>query len=187
MLAKGIDIPNVTLSIVLAADGLLHRPDISSEEKSLQLFLQLAGRAGRDKKLGKVFFQTYKPSHPVLDYLKNRDYERFLVESSELRKEANLYPFCKVCLLRLSGENYELTEFTAIKLAKYFKNLLEEKKWKVVGPAPSLIAKIGKRFRWQILLYGPENSSIPLPERALIWKLVPKKVILSIDVNPVEL
>ena len=107
--------------------------------------------------------------------------------SRRQRKEANLYPFCKVCLLRLSGENYELTEFTAIKLAKYFKNLLEEKKWKVVGPAPSLIAKIGKRFRWQILLHGPENSSMPLPERALIWKLVPKKVILSIDVNPVEL
>ena len=65
MLAKGIDIPNVTLSVVIAADGLLHRPDISAEEKSLQLFLQLAGRSGRAKKTGKVIFQTYKPSHPV--------------------------------------------------------------------------------------------------------------------------
>ena len=54
MLAKGIDIPNVTLSVVIAADGLLHRPDISAEEKSLQLFLQLAGRAGRAKKLSLI-------------------------------------------------------------------------------------------------------------------------------------
>ena len=61
MLAKGIDIPNITLSVVIAADGLLHRPDISAEEKSLQLFLQLAGRAGRAQKKGKVIFQTYKP------------------------------------------------------------------------------------------------------------------------------
>ena len=59
---------------------------------------------------------------------------------------------------------------TAIKLAKYLETLLEEEKWKVVGPAPSLIAKVGKRFRWQILIHGPEKSSIPLPERALIWK-----------------
>ena len=84
MLAKGIDIPNVTLSVVIAADGLLHRPDISAEEKSLQLFLQLAGRAGRAKKSGKVIFQTYKPSHPVLLYLKNRNYEGFSVSYTHL-------------------------------------------------------------------------------------------------------
>ena len=57
MLAKGIDIPNITLSVVIAADGLLHRPDISAEEKSLQLFLQLAGRSGRAKKSGRLFFK----------------------------------------------------------------------------------------------------------------------------------
>ena len=58
MLAKGIDIPNVTLSVVIAADGLLHRPDISAEEKSLQLFLQLAGRAGRAKKIRKGYLSN---------------------------------------------------------------------------------------------------------------------------------
>ena len=79
--------------MVIAADGLLHRPDISAEEKSLQLFLQLAGRAGRAKKPGKVIFQTYKPSHPVITYLKNRDYEGFLVESSKLRKECKTISF----------------------------------------------------------------------------------------------
>ena len=104
-----------------------------------------------------------------------------------MRKAANLYPFCKVCLLKLSGENYELTELTAIKLAKYLKSLFLGNNWKVIGPAPSLIAKIGRKFRWQILIYGPDNSTIPLPERFLIWKLIPKKVFLSIDVNPVEL
>ena len=187
MLAKGIDIPNVTLSVVIAADGLLHRPDISAEEKSLQLFLQLAGRAGRAQKSGKVIFQTYKPSHPVISYLKNRNYEKFLVESSKLRKDSDLFPFCKVCLLKLSGEDYALTESTATNLAKYLLSFCKEKNWKVIGPAPSLIAKVGKKFRWQILIHGPEDSKPPFPERSLLWKLIPRNVFLLIDVNPVEL
>ena len=187
MLAKGIDIPNVTLSVVIAADGLLHRPDISAEEKSLQLFLQLAGRAGRAKKSGKVIFQTYKPSHPVLSYLKNRNYEGFLSESSKLRKDAKLFPFCKVCLLKVSGENFELTEITAAKLAKYMISFCKDNKWTVIGPAPSLIAKVGNKFRWQILIHGPENSEFPLPDRSNLWQKIPKNVFLSIDLNPVEL
>ena len=187
MLAKGIDIPNVTLSVVIAADGLLHRPDISAEEKSLQLFLQLAGRAGRAQKSGKVIFQTYKPSHPIISYLRNRNYEKFLVESSKLRKDSDLFPFCKVCLLKLSGEDYALTESTATNLAKYLLSFCKEKNWKVIGPAPSLIAKVGKKFRWQILIHGPEDSKPPFPERSLLWKLIPRNVFLLIDVNPVEL
>ncbi len=187
MLAKGIDIPNITLSVVIAADGLLHRPDISAEEKSLQLFLQLAGRAGRAQKKGKVIFQTYKPNHPVISYLQKRDYERFLSENSKLRKDANLFPFCTICLLKLSGENYELTESIAIKLAKYLLNFCEKKNWKLIGPAPSLIAKVGKKFRWQILIHGPERTKIPLPDRSILWKLIPKNVFLTIDVNPAEL
>ena len=187
MLAKGIDIPNITLSVVIAADGLLHRPDISAEEKSLQLFLQLAGRAGRAQKKGKVIFQTYKPNHPVISYLQKRDYERFLIENSRLRKDANLFPFCTICLLKLSGENYELTESIAMKLAKYLLNFCEKKNWKLIGPAPSLIAKVGKKFRWQILIHGPEGTNIPLPDRSILWKLIPKNVFLTIDVNPAEL
>ena len=187
MLAKGIDIPKITLSVVIAADGLLHRPDISAEEKSLQLFLQLAGRAGRAQKKGKVIFQSYKPSHPVLSYLQKRDYEGFLIKTSELRKHANLFPFCKICLLKISGENYQLTESTALKIAKYLQNFCEQKKWKLIGPAPSLIAKVGKKFRWQILIHGREGSKLPLPDRKLLWELIPKNVFLTIDVNPAEL
>ncbi len=187
MLAKGIDIPNITLSVVIAADGLLHRPDISAEEKSLQLFLQLAGRAGRAQKKGKVIFQTYKPNNPVISYLQKRNYERFLIENSKLRKDANLFPFCEICLLKLSGEDYELTESSAIKLAKYLLIFCEQNNWKLIGPAPSLISKVGKKFRWQILIHGPEGSKIPLPDKSLLWKLVPKNVFLTIDVNPAEL
>ena len=153
MLAKGIDIPNVTLSVVLAADGLLNRPDLGTEEKALQLFLQLAGRSGRADKEGEVILQTYQPSHPVISFLKKRDYESFLNESLKLRKDLNLFPFCRVCLLKISGFDNALTEQTANKLSEYLSPLCLRKKWSLIGPAPSMIPKIGKKFRWQILIY----------------------------------
>ena len=104
-----------------------------------------------------------------------------------MRKEANLFPFCKICLLKLSGENYELTESIAIKVAKYLLEICEKKNWRLIGPAPGLISKVGKKFRWQILMHGPEGSKIPLPERSQLWKLIPKNVFLTVDVNPTEL
>ena len=123
----------------------------------------------------------------MLSYLKNRNYEGFLVENSKLRRDTKLFPFCKVCLLKLSGENFECTELTATKLAKYLTSLCKDNNWIVVGPAPSLIAKVGNKFRWQILMHGPENSEMPLPDRSNLWKIIPKNVFLSIDLNPVEL
>ena len=187
MIAKGIDMPNVTLSVVLAADGLLHRPDLSSEEKSLQLFLQLAGRSGRADKNGEVIFQTYQPNHPVISYLKKRDYESFLYENLQLRKTSNLFPFCKVCLLKISGFNYELTEQTAKNLASFIKPFCIPKNWEIIGPSPSIVSKIGKKYRWQILIHGPDNSAIPIPEREKLWNLIPQNIFLIIDINPVEI
>jgi len=187
MLAKGIDLPNVTLSVVIAADSLLHRPDISSEEKSLQLFLQLAGRAGRANKAGNVIVQTYQPSHPVIQYLKKRNYQGFLTENMKLRKDANLFPFCKVIILKISGINNQLTEEISNQLAEYIKPFCVEVNWKLIGPVPSMISKIGKKYRWQILLYGPDNSASPILSDNKIWNLIPKDVFLNIDVNPVEI
>jgi len=187
MIAKGIDIPNVTLSVVLAADGLLHRPDLSSEEKALQLFLQLAGRSGRADKNGEVIFQTYQPNHPVISYLKKRDYKSFLYEILQLRKTSNLFPFCRVCLLKISGFNYELTEETAKNLASFLMLFCIKKNWEIIGPSPSMISKIGKKYRWQILIYGPENTDIPIPSRYKLWALIPKNISLIIDINPVEI
>ena len=187
MLAKGIDVPNVTLSVVIAADGLLHRPDLSSEEKSLQLFLQLAGRSGRANKMGKVIFQTYQPNHPVISYLKRRDYEGFLLDNSKLRKESNLFPFCKVCLLKISGIDYALTEKTAYNLADYLIPFCQKVNWKLIGPAPSLVSKVGKKYRWQLLLTGPDNSPIPLPDNNNLWDIIPKNIYLNIDISPVEI
>ena len=71
-------------------------------------------------------------------------------------------------------------------MAKYLKNLFYENNWKVVGPA-QVNCKSWEKFRWQILIHGPECSNNPLPDRFVIWNLIPKNVFLSIDVNPIEL
>ena len=80
MLAKGMDLPSVTLAAVLAADGLLHRPDLRAGEHCLQLLFQLAGRAGRGERPGEVLVQTYTPDHPVIRHLVDGRYGQFLVE-----------------------------------------------------------------------------------------------------------
>jgi len=134
-----------------------------------------------------VIFQTYQPSHPVISFLRNRDYASFLNENLKLRKELNLFPFCKVCLLKVSGFNNDSTEKTAEKLSEYIKPLCVKSKWKLIGPAPSIIQKIGKKFRWQILIYGPEKTELPIPQEKYLWNLIPKNVFLTIDINPVEI
>ena len=89
--------------------------------------------------------------------------------------------------MKLSGENYKSTELTAIKLAEYLVGFLKFKEWKIIGPAPSLITKVGNKYRWQILIHGPEESELPLPDMSLLLPLIPKNVFLTIDLNPIEL
>ncbi len=187
MLAKGIDLPKVTLAAVLAADGLLHRPDLLAGEQSLQLFLQLAGRAGRGERPGKVLIQTYCPEHPVISHLVDGRYEAFLKKELALRREAGLVPFSRACLLRLSGVSAVITATAATALAEQIKPLCESQGWCLVGPAPALIAKVAGKSRWQILLHGPEKSSLPLPKGKELWSLLPKGVSLAVDPDPLQL
>jgi len=72
-------------------------------------------------------------------------------------------------------------------LADYLRPLCVEKQWTLIGPAPSLISKIGKKFRWQILIYGPDYSNTPLQDVGNLWKLIPRNIYLTIDTSPVEI
>ncbi len=92
MLAKGMDLPSVTLAAVLAADGQLHRPDVRAAEESLQLMLQLAGRAGRGERPGEVLVQTYSPDHRVIRHLIDGRYGRFLEEEASVRQGLDWCP-----------------------------------------------------------------------------------------------
>ncbi len=187
MLAKGMDLPRVTLAAVLAADGLLHRPDLRSSEQCLQLLLQLAGRAGRGERPGEVLVQTYSPDHPVIRHLVDGRYERFLAEESQLRRQGGLVPFSRACLLRLSGPTASGTATAAAALAERIRGGLEAAGWLLIGPAPAPVARVAGKSRWQLLLHGPADRPVPLPSEAMLRQGLPAGVGLAIDPDPLSL
>ncbi|MFM7313911.1 MAG: primosomal protein N', partial [Cyanobium sp.] len=187
MLAKGMDLPRVTLAVVLAADGLLHRPDLRSGESCLQLLLQLAGRAGRGERPGEVLVQTYSPEHPVLRHLVDGRYERFLEEELALRRMAGLVPFRRACLMRLAGPSASGTATAAAALAEAVRPGLQAADWILVGPAPAPVSRVAGRSRWQLLLHGPAGSALPLAPEPVLRAQLPAAVSLTIDPDPLEL
>ncbi len=187
MLAKGMDLPGVTLAAVLAADGLLHRPDLRSSEQSLQLLLQLAGRAGRGDRPGEVLVQTYCPDHAVIRHLVDGRYERFLEQELEIRRQAGLVPFSRAALLRLVGISASATATAATALAERIAPQVEAAGWVMVGPAPAPITRVAGRSRWQLLLHGPPGSPLPLPPEEELRQGLPQGVGLAIDPDPLEL
>jgi primosomal protein N' (replication factor Y) len=195
MLAKGMDLPRVTLAAVLAADGLLHRPDLRAGEQSLQLLLQLAGRAGRGERPGEVLVQTYCPEHPVIRHLVDGRYERFLEEELALRRRGGQVPFSRAALLRLAGTSASLTATAATVLTERIRPELAAAGWCAIGPAPAPVARVAGRSRWQVLLHGPVNDPVaapeterlPLPQEADLRALLPTGVNLSIDPDPLQL
>ncbi|MCP9883955.1 primosomal protein N' [Synechococcus sp. ATX 2A4] len=187
MLAKGMDLPQVTLAAVLAADGLLHRPDLRAAEQCLQLLLQLAGRAGRGERPGSVLVQTYSPDHPVICHLIDGHYERFLDEELQLRHQARLVPFSRACLLRFAGGSASATATTAAALAERVRPAVQAAGWELIGPAPAPVARVAGRHRWQLLLHGPAGTPLPLPEEQMLRQGLDGRVTLSIDPDPMEL
>ncbi|MFN9620695.1 MAG: primosomal protein N' [Synechococcaceae cyanobacterium] len=190
MLAKGMDLPRVTLAAVLAADGLLHRPDLRAGEQSLQLLLQLAGRAGRGELPGDVLVQTYCPDHPVIRHLVDGRYERFLEEELALRRHGGMVPFRRAVLLRLAGPSASLTATAATALTERIRPGLERRAWCVIGPAPAPVARVAGRSRWQVLLHGPlavGGEPLPLPAEAELRALLPAGIHLTIDPDPLQL
>ena len=187
MLAKGMDLPRVTLAAVLAADGLLHRPDLRAGEQALQLLLQLAGRAGRGERPGQVLVQTYSPDHPVIFHLVDGRYERFLEEEARERREAGLVPYARACVLRLSGTSASTTATAAAVLAEQLRPGCVNAGWQLIGPAPAPVARVAGRSRWQLLMHGPQASPLPLPPGSSLWDGLPSGVALAVDPDPLQL
>ncbi|MBC1260817.1 primosomal protein N' [Synechococcus sp. BSF8S] len=187
MLAKGMDLPRVTLAVVLAADGLLHRPDLRASEHCLQLLLQLAGRAGRGERPGEVIVQTYLPDHPVIRHLIDGRYDAFLEEELEIRRQAGLVPFSRACLLRLAGASAAATATAAASLAERLRPRVDRARWQLIGPAPAPVARVAGRYRWHLLLHGPPASDLPLPPEADLRAGLDRSVSLAIDPDPIEL
>lgn len=156
MIAKGLDIPNVTLVGVLNADGLFNLPDYRSSERGLQLLTQVAGRAGRGNVRGIVYFQTFNPDMYAIRTAKEQDYLNFYYEEIQNRYEFSYPPYSKIIRLILSSKNEIKARKYAQELA-YKLDLLTssrgiEERLEVLGPSACIISKLKDEYRFQVLI-----------------------------------
>jgi primosomal protein N' (replication factor Y) len=185
MLTKGIDLPQVTLVGIIAADGLLYMNDYWASERAMQVLIQAAGRAGRGDQPGQVLLQTYTPEHPVIEAVTDHAYEPFIAAEWEQRQMLQYPPAGQLVLLRLSSFEAATVQQVTQDLAMRLDHLLKDRPHVRLGPAPAPILRVARRFRWQILLKFPLGD--PLPDLQSLGDACSPSVSLTIDVDPLNL
>ncbi len=184
MLTKGLDLPQVTLVGVVAADGLLNLSDYRASERAFQTLTQVAGRAGRGDDPGRVIVQTYTTEHQVIAAVRSHDYHSFSQAELEQRQALNYPPYGRLILLRLSSLDPIQVQNTAQIIATA---LSTEEEFEILGPAPASILRVANRYRWQILIKFAPDALPKLPDWEEVRSLCPTSVSLTIDVDPLNI
>ncbi len=187
MLVKGLDFSHVGLVVVMNADQLLFYPDFRADERSFQMLMQVAGRAGRKKEQGKVFIQTYNPAHPVLKMVLNGDYKQLYEQQIALRKSLSYPPFTKLINFQIKDRNPQKTNEAAEWLYASFANSFP----KVLGPSDALVPRIKNRYIKEILIKMTEEPSFSAQKKRILKIFNSfhnityfKSVTITIDVDP---
>ena len=169
MVAKGLDLPGVTLVGVISADIGLHIPDFRSAERTFQLLTQVAGRAGRAAAAdggplsGQVVIQTYTPESYAIVAAAAHDYASFFAQEIELRREEAYPPFVRLARLVYSHANPERAEGQAQRFASYLRGEAAKRGLpgvEVLGPSPPHVPKWHGRYRWQVTLRSPDPAEL---------------------------
>ncbi|MDH3359994.1 MAG: primosomal protein N', partial [Desulfobulbaceae bacterium] len=161
MIAKGHHFPNVTLVGIVWADAGLGIPDFKAGERTFQLLSQVTGRAGRGEKPGRVIVQTHQPDHYSVITAQGHDYQALFEQEINLRQQLQYPPFSRLINLQLDGINEGRVRAVAESLARKGAQLASEQSGlAVLGPAPSPLARLRGRYRWQILLKGAAIDSL---------------------------
>ncbi len=155
MVARGLDIPQVTVVGIVSADTSLNLPDFRAAERAFQLLAQVAGRSGRGMLGGKVILQTYHPTHYAVRRAASHDYVGFAERELAFRQQAGYPPATRLARLVFSHTHYARAQEAAEALAAVLRNALNEAELPLtdlIGPAPAFFARVRGRYRWQILL-----------------------------------
>jgi primosomal protein N' (replication factor Y) len=150
MVTKGLDFERVTLVGIIQADTLVNHPDFRSHERAFQLIEQVSGRAGRRDQLGKVIIQTFKPDHPILQLASRHDYDTFLRQQLNERKQFYYPPFVRLIEITLKHKEAQKVQLASQKLATELKKLFSQKS--VLGPEFPVVGKVRNQFIQKILL-----------------------------------
>lgn len=181
MIAKGLDLPLVTLVGVISADTSLNLPDFRAGERTFQLLTQVAGRAGRSILGGKVILQTYAPEHYAIQAASHHDYAAFYEREIAFRREQEYPPFKRLIRLLYSHTGQKQAEQEADRLHRMLRTLIAQRglpALDLIGPAPAFFHRVRGEYRYQIIVRGPDPrellEDIALP---LGWR---------VDVDPVS-
>ncbi len=196
MITKGHNLPRVTLVGVLAADLSLNLPDFRAGERTFQLLTQVAGRAGRGERPGKVIVQTYNPNHYSIHFAKAHDFYSFYQQEAKFRQEMSYPPFARLINFRMEGN----VEARVLKYSRMMEQLISgllraeesfQGKVEVLGPSMAPLGRLRGKYRFQILLKGKRWSILHRFAEKVLEKAEGKMSIagvkLTVDVDPVNM
>jgi len=185
MIAKGLDIGDVTLVGVVNCDVMMGLPDYHMNERVYQLITQVSGRAGRGKKKGKVMIQTYNPGSSVVKNILNMDYESFYKKELEDRKELRYPPFSNVVNIIISGKNEDRVKKDIKELFAEISKAIKIDS-RVLGPAPAPFYKINLFYRWHMMIKS-QDMEVMAEKLAAVLRRFKKsgENRIIVDVDPV--
>ena len=193
MIAKGLDFPNVTLVGVIDADVGINIPDFRASERCFQLLAQVAGRAGRGAKSGRVLIQTRVPAHHAVRCAVTHDYDAFVHEELSGRDSPPYAPVVQLANLILSGSVENEVQRAADAAADWLRRLFAARDVRgvtVVGPAPCPVERVKQRWRWHVLLKAGDGRTLSRVGRYFVQRFVPpggQELRVTWDRDPVSL
>jgi primosomal protein N' (replication factor Y) len=180
MIAKGLDLPGVTLVGVISADIALNMPDYSASERTFTLLTQVAGRAGRGAETGRVIIQTFNPQHFCIETASYHNYHDFYATEIETRRRYGYPPFRRFVKFTYSHENRHRCQNEALLLYEHLCEWIDRLSLPdtdIVGPAPTLTERLKDKYHWQMIVRGPDLHRLLRVVDAPGW---------DIDIDPVS-
>lgn len=163
MIAKGLDLPLVTLVGVILAEVGLQMPDFRAGERAFQLLTQVAGRAGRSPLGGQAIFQTYQPEHYAIQAAARQDFEAFLGQELAHRRNLRFPPFTRLARLELRDNNAARAEQAAQAMGRQMQDWIAaagSANIEMIGPAPCFFGRQNSLYRWQIILRASDPAAL---------------------------
>jgi primosomal protein N' (replication factor Y) len=189
MVTKGHDFPGVTLVGVLCADTGLTLPDFRASERTFQLLAQVAGRAGRGDRPGRVIVQTYRPTAPAVVAAAAHDYESFFRAESAARAELAYPPHGRLIAVRIDGPDAGVVAKTGERLAALATAVAKRPDVvgvEILGPVPAPLERLRNRTRWQIWLRGADRACLRKVARSVLTAELAPNVRVGLDVDPLS-
>jgi primosomal protein N' (replication factor Y) len=187
MIGKGLDFPNVTLVGLVDADLSMHIADFRANERTFQLLVQVAGRAGRGDRAGEVVVQTFTPQAAPIQFSRHADYAGFAAAELQPRREFGYPPYRHIIHHLFRGPNPEKLKFFSEQWAKHVGSVLGERV-ELRGPTPAPIEKIKDLYRWQLWYFTTSVTAVigdlARLQAEFAW---PDDVTQVLDVDPVNL